>query len=156
MFGIGHLRPAPGTLGSLAALPLAWALHQANGFPLLIIATAAVFIIGVWATTDITEGSGDPDPPEIVIDEVAGQFVALMPLSSAADRMGIEITALWPGWIAAFLLFRLFDIWKPGPIGWADRRHDPLGVMLDDIFAGAFAAVGVLVLGGLWHGIAGL
>lgn len=152
---IGYLRPASGTWGSLAALPLAWALHQAGGFPLLIMATAAVFILGLWAATDITEGSDDHDPSEIVIDEVAGQFIALLPLSSAAGKLGIDITALWPGWIAAFVLFRLFDIWKPGPIGWADRRADPLGVMLDDVIAGAFAALGVLALAGVAHGLMG-
>lgn len=155
VFGIGYLRPAPGTWGSLAALPLAWALHLAGGFPLLIMATAAVFILGVWATTEMTEGSDDHDPSEIVIDEVAGQFIALLPLSSAAGKLGIDITVLWPGWIAAFLLFRLFDIWKPGPIGWADRRGDPLGVMLDDVIAGAFAALGVLALAGIAHGLMG-
>lgn len=155
VFGIGYLRPAPGTWGSLAALPMAWALHLAGGFPLLIMATAAVFILGVWATTEMTEGSDDHDPSEIVIDEVAGQFIALLPLSSAAGKLGIDITVLWPGWIAAFLLFRLFDIWKPGPIGWADRRGDPLGVMLDDVIAGAFAALGVLALAGIAHGLMG-
>ncbi|MFV0514014.1 MAG: phosphatidylglycerophosphatase A [Jhaorihella sp.] len=153
VFGIGYLRPAPGTWGSLAALPLAWGLHQAGGFPVLIMGTAAVFILGVWATIQLTEDSDDHDPSHIVIDEVAGQCVALLPLSSAADRMGIEITALWPGWIAAFLLFRLFDIAKPGPVGWADRRADPLGVMLDDVIAGAFAAIGVLALAYIAHGL---
>jgi len=69
--------------------------------------------------------------------------------------MGLDITRLWPGWIAAFVLFRAFDILKPGPIGWADRRGGALGVMLDDVIAGAFAALGVLLLAGLWHGVMG-
>ncbi len=150
-FGVGHLRPAPGTWGALAALPLAWGLHLAGGFPLFLMGTAAIFILGVWATARMTEGASDHDPSEIVIDEVAGQLVALMPLSSAADRLGIDMTVLWPGWIAAFVLFRLFDIWKPGPVGWADRRRDPLGVMLDDVIAGALAAIGVLALAFLAH-----
>jgi phosphatidylglycerophosphatase A len=60
---------------------------------------------------------------------------------------------MWPGWIAAFALFRLFDIWKPWIIGWADRRGDALGVMLDDVIAGIFAAIGVVVLAGLAHGV---
>ena len=153
VFGIGDLRPAPGTWGSLAALPLAWGLHLAGGFAVLVMGTAAVFILGVWATIQMTEGQEDHDPSHIVIDEVAGQFVALLPLSSAADRLGIDILALWPGWIAAFLLFRLFDIAKPGPVGWADRRGDPLGVMLDDVIAGAFAAAGVLALALVAHGL---
>jgi phosphatidylglycerophosphatase A len=70
--------------------------------------------------------------------------------------MDLAITALWPGWLAGFLLFRLFDILKPGPVGWADRRHDATGVMLDDVVAGMFAALGVVVLAGVAHGVMGL
>ena len=58
--------------------------------------------------------------------------------------------------VAGFLLFRLFDITKPGPVGWADRRNDAMGVMLDDVIAGVFAAIGVLVLAGIAHGVMGL
>lgn len=154
--GVGYLRPAPGTWGSLAALPLAWLIHIIGGFPLLVIAAIATFIKGMWATTVMTKGSEDHDPSEIVIDEVTGQFIALLPLSYSAWTMDLSITVLWPGWIAAFLLFRLFDITKPGPIGWADRRGDALGVMLDDVIAGVFAAIGVIMLAGLWHGVMGL
>uniref|UniRef100_UPI0025D95FA8 phosphatidylglycerophosphatase A family protein n=1 Tax=Roseobacter sp. TaxID=1907202 RepID=UPI0025D95FA8 len=88
-----------------------------------------------------------------VIDELVGQWIALLPLSYAAWSMGISMLVMWPGWIAAFALFRLFDIWKPGPVGWADRRGDALGVMLDDVIAGVFAALGVLALAGLYHGV---
>ena len=94
------------------------------------------------------------DAPEIVIDEVAGMWVALLPVAFGAAGAGVAAAALWPGWVAAFLLFRIFDIWKPGPIGRADRMGTPLGVMLDDLVAGAFAALGVLVAAGLWHGLA--
>ena len=155
VFGIGYLRPAPGTWGSLAALPLGWALHVLGGFPLLLLATAAIFIVGVWATTVIIEEGDDKDPSEIVIDEVAGQMIALLPLSYPAWSMGIPITALWPGWVTAFLCFRLFDIWKPGPVGRADRRGDALGVMLDDAIAGIFAALCVLIGAGVAHGLMG-
>ncbi len=58
----------------------------------------------------------------------------------------------WPGWISAFVLFRLLDIWKPGPVGWADRRKGPTGVMLDDVIAGLMAAVLVTLMAGLAHG----
>jgi phosphatidylglycerophosphatase A len=116
----------------------------------------ATFAKGMWSTTVMTRGQDDHDPSEIVIDEVAGQFVALLPLSHAAWSMDLNILALWPGWIAAFALFRLFDITKWGPVGWADRRADALGVMLDDVIAGLFAALGVIVLAGLWHGVLGL
>lgn len=155
-FGAGLLKPAPGTWGSLAALPAAWALHSLGGFPLLATATVLVFLLGWWATTIATRGKDDHDPSEIVIDEVAGQWIALWALSWPATRHGLDITVLWPGWIAAFLLFRLFDITKWGPVGWADRRGDALGVMLDDVFAGIFAAIGVVILAGLYHGVLGL
>lgn len=155
VFGIGYLRPAPGTWGSLAALPLGWLLHRIGGFPLLALSALAVFAIGVWAAAQLI-GGDNKDPSEIVIDEVAGQLIALFPLSYPAWSHGIEITALWPGWIAAFALFRLFDILKPGPIGRADKRGDALGVMLDDVIAGLFAAVGVMLLAGVTHGVLGL
>ncbi len=154
--GVGHIRPAPGTWGSLAALPMAWALHMLGGFPLLVLATGLVFVAGLWATRELTAGQDDHDPSEIVIDEVAGQFIALWAISYPSWAHGIDITALWPGWVAGFVLFRLFDITKPGPVGWADRRGDPLGVMLDDVIAGVFAAIGVLVLAGISHGVLGL
>lgn len=105
---------------------------------------------------NLTAGKDDHDPSEIVIDEVAGQFIALWAISYPSWVHGIDITALWPGWVAGFVLFRLFDITKPGPVGWADRRGDPMGVMLDDVIAGVFAAIGVLVLAGISHGVLGL
>lgn len=154
--GVGYLRPAPGTWGSLAALPMAWLIHAIGGFPLLLLAVIATFAKGLWATAEMTRGQRDHDPSEIVIDEVAGQFTALLPISYAAWSMGIDITRLWPGWIAAFALFRLFDITKPWLVGWADRRNDPFGVMLDDMIAGAFAALGVMALAGFAHGVLGL
>ena len=107
--GIGYLRPAPGTWGSLAALPLTWALHQIGGFPLVLAAVLLITVAGTWATMIVTRGQDNHDPSEVVIDEVAGQMIALAPLSCPAWNMGIDITALWPGWIAAFVLFRLFD-----------------------------------------------
>ena len=152
-FGAGNLRPAPGTWGSLAALPAAWlaaSLLGATGFAL---ATCAVFALGLWATEQATRGQADHDPSEIVIDEVAGQWVALIPVVVGAAHAGAPLLALWPGWIAAFVLFRLFDIWKPGPVGWADRKGDAMGVMLDDVIAGALAALGVIALAALSHGV---
>jgi len=155
-FGIGHLRPAPGTWGSLAAIPAAWGLHLLGGPILLGLGVIVSFALGWWATAWETKGKSDQDPSEIVIDEVAGQWLAFLPVSIGAAHTGAALTALWPGWITAFMLFRLFDIWKPGPVGWADRRGDALGVMLDDIIAGVFAALGVLVFAGLSHGVLGL
>lgn len=151
VFYTGLMRPAPGTWGSLIALPLALFVHEAGGFTALALATIAVFFIGWWATQAATRGKDNHDPSEIVIDEVAGQWIALWPVSYGAVFAGAEVTALWPGWLAAFLLFRLFDITKPGPVGWADRKHTALGVMLDDVIAGGMAALGVVGLAVLWH-----
>lgn len=153
VLGVGYIRPAPGTWGSLIALPYGWLLHVIGGTPLLLLGIVVAFLAGWWATARMTQGSSDHDPSEIVIDELAGQWIALLPLSHAAWSMEISILAMWPGWIAAFVLFRLFDIWKPLIIGWADQRGDALGVMLDDIFAGLFAAFGVVVLAALYHGM---
>jgi phosphatidylglycerophosphatase A len=78
-------------------------------------------------------------------------WIALFPVSYGAAMMSANVLNLWPGVVAAFLLFRLFDITKPYIIGKADRRGDALGVMLDDIIAGIFAAVGVVALAALAH-----
>ncbi len=154
-FGAGNLKPAPGTWGSLAALPVAYVLHTVGGFPLLGFATLAVIVAGYWATAEMTRGQENHDPSEIVIDEVAGQWIALWAISYPAWSHGLDITALWPGWISAFVLFRLFDIWKPGPVGWADRKEGPFGVMMDDVIAGIMAGAGTLVLAGISHGVLG-
>ena len=152
VFGVGHLRPASGTWGSLVALPMAFALLWLGGPWLLLGATVGVTALGfVAARAEIT--TGDPDPGHVVIDEVAGQWVALLPVGFGAAQAGVGYGALWPGWVAAFVLFRLFDIWKPGPVGWADRQQGASGVMMDDIIAGVMAAVGVMILAALAHGV---
>lgn len=151
VFGVGFLKPGPGTWGSAVALPLAWGIHQVGGFWLLLNVTIFVFLTGYIAVQRLTAGQAHSDPGWIVIDEVAGQWVALFPVSYGATMMSIDVLRLWPGWIAAFVLFRLFDIRKPWLVGRADRHGGPLGVMLDDIVAGVFAAVGVVMLGTLYH-----
>lgn len=154
VFGVGYLKPAPGTWGSLAALPLFWLVNVFLGGPVAaLVATIIVTLVGWWAIKRATDGTDNHDPSEIVIDEVAGQWVALLPVSFGAAAMGVGVHDLYPGWIAGFILFRIFDIWKPGPVGWADRRDDAFGVMFDDIIAGALAAIGVLFLAGVSHGL---
>lgn len=153
VLGIGHLRPAPGTWGSLVALPWALLLHVLGGFPLMLLAVLVGFAKGWWATAIVTAEGEDHDPSYIVVDELVGQWIALLPLSFAAWANGMSILVMWPDWIAAFVLFRLFDIWKPWLVGWADRRGDVLGVMLDDVIAGVFAAIGVLALAAFAHGV---
>jgi phosphatidylglycerophosphatase A len=155
-FYVGRLRPAPGTWGSAAAIPPAWLIDRLGGPWLLSAAALCAFLLGWWAAAREAARTGVSDAPEIVIDEVAGMWVALLPVAFGAAAAGVPAAALWPGWVAAFLLFRLFDIWKPGPIRRADRMGTPLGVMLDDLVAGGFAAFGVVVAAGLWHGLLAL
>ena len=153
LFGVGLITPAPGTWGSIAALPLFWVLHVLIGPWGAVVAIVVVTGLGWWATAVATRGQADHDPGEIVIDEVVGQWIALLPVSFGAAHVGANVLDLWPGWLAALILFRLFDILKPGPVGWADRMGDALGVMLDDVIAGVLAAIGVVALTALAHGV---
>ena len=117
-FGVGLLPWAPGTWGSAAAIPAAWVIHGLGGFPALLAASVAVTFIGWWATASATKGKDDHDPGEIVIDEVAGMWVALLPLSAGLWQAGVDPWVLpWPGWVGAFVLFRVFDILKPSRWG---------------------------------------
>lgn len=150
---VGLVPVAPGSAGALAALPLAWALHWLGGPLLLAAAAAAAFGLGWWATGVETARGGDPDPSWIVIDEVAGQWVALLPLSVGLAAAGAAPHVFpWPGWVGGFLLFRLFDIWKPWPVSWADRQAPPFGVMADDLIAGVLAAAVLTLAAAVAHG----
>lgn len=152
-FYAGYLRPAPGTWGSLAALPFAVLLHAVGGFPLLLMASIVVFFAGWWATAEVTRGQADHDPGMVVVDEVVGQWITLMPLSFVLWSHGSEVTILpWPGLVGGFFLFRLFDIWKPWPVRWADQKSTPFGVMFDDVLAGIMAAIVLAVAGYAAHG----
>ncbi len=150
-FWTGLLKPAPGTWGSLAALPFVWLLHMIGGPWLFAAAIVAAYFAGMWAIRGLLEDSDSEDPSEIVIDEVVGMWIAMLPVSLGAWWAGTPIHALYPGWIAAFLAFRLFDIWKPWLVGRADRRGDALGVMLDDVWAGVFAAAVTVLLAAVSH-----
>ena len=130
---------APGTFGSAAALLLGVLIHAVAGVAVLCIAWGVLTLMGWWATAAESARTGTHDAGEIVIDELSGQWIAMLPALLLAP------SALWP-LVAAFALFRAFDITKPGPIGTADRWHTPFGVMLDDILAGIAAAC---VLAGL-------
>ena len=152
-FYIGHLRPAPGTWGSFAALPAAMLLYALGGPWAVVVGVAVSYVLGHWATVAQTRGQDNHDPSEIVIDEVCGQWIALLPVLFGAANNDVAVLALWPGWIAAFVLFRFFDITKLGPVGWADKRDDATGVMLDDVIAGVLAALGVVILAGLYHAV---
>lgn len=153
VFGIGWLRPAPGTWGSAAAVLAGLVIDRFLGFPGLAVATLLAIGLGFWACgRELAERPGE-DPSEFVIDEVAGQWIALLFPSAAFWWRGFDGWMPYPGWVAAFLLFRLFDVWKPWIIGRIDRMTDVRGVMLDDMMAGVFAGVGVLIAAGVAHGL---
>jgi phosphatidylglycerophosphatase A len=133
-FGSGLFPTAPGTVGTIACLPLWGALlyFEVPWWGRLGLAFA-LFFVGIPAATRTAENLGKDDPKEVVIDEVAGQGVAI---AFAATT--------WPALIVGFALFRLFDITKPPPVGWADKKlHGGLGIMLDDMLAGGMAAAGL-------------
>jgi phosphatidylglycerophosphatase A len=154
-FGAGHLRPAPGTWASAVALALGLIVLRYLGFPVLVCLTLGVTLVGFWSCQVELAGRSGDDPAEVVIDEVAGQWLALLLPAAAFWWHGSEGWMPWPAWATAFVLFRLFDIWKPGVIGRADRRHDAAGVMLDDLWAGLFAGIGVLAIGAAAHAVMG-
>lgn len=130
VFYIGKAPLAPGTVGSLAAFAAWYYIYPWIGLPFLISVTIIITILGV-ITSSIIEGSTqESDPSRIVIDEWAGQWIAFWFIPHT----------LWYG-IAAFILFRLFDIWKPGPIRKLDQLSNGWGVMMDDIAAGLAAGV---------------
>jgi len=141
-FGAGLLPGMPGTWGSLAALPCAWVIRSMWGVAGLAIAAAIIFAVGCWAAGTIVKASGVQDPAEIVIDEVAAQWLVLLP--APLDPLAYAL---------AFLLFRIFDIWKPWPVRWADRHvKGGLGIMLDDLLAAVYAVAllsGLLAIGGV-------
>lgn len=155
LFGAGFLRPASGTWASAIAVALGVAAYQA-GWALAVPAGFVVATLaGFWAVPRYLRATGGTDPSEVVIDEVAGQLLALSFTVIPLWRHGVEdmLLAAWPGWAAPFLLFRLFDIWKPWIIGRADRMEGAAGVMLDDLLAGLFAGLGSVLLAGLYHGV---
>ena len=155
-FGVGLLPGGPGTWATVAAIPLAWALHVVGGFSLLAAVTAVLFGIGYWASTVYAPAGSDP--AEVVIDEVVGMMVTLWPLSFgigvvAARDPEVEPTIFpWPGWVVGFLLFRFLDVLKPWPVSWADRQPGAMGIMLDDVVAGVISAAIVMIAAGVAHG----
>ena len=133
-FGCGRFPKMPGTAGTVGALPFYLLLVQ--GGPFLVAAGAlAVALVGVWAATQVVRATGLPDPQIVCIDEVAGVLVTL----AAAPFT-------WQGVLAAVVLFRLFDQWKPWPARRAEKLREGWGVVMDDVFAGLWGAVVVLGL----------
>jgi phosphatidylglycerophosphatase A len=145
VFGIGYFGTAPGTMMSAIAVPLAIPIAVFGGGMGVLAASIVVTVIGILASADHVRATGREDPSECVIDELAGQWLAcafcLLTFGGLVPGGHISL----PAFALAFVLFRLFDIWKPGPVGWADRElSGGIGVMTDDIIAGLMA--GVLVV----------
>ena len=131
-FGAGRLKPGPGTCGSLATV-IVWALASSLIPPAsrtwaTIVAAAAVNFFGIPAATRVARAYGSKDPQFVVIDEVAGQLVSL-----------IAVPLAWKTFLAGFILFRVFDIWKPFPIRRLERLPEGTGIVVDDLGAGLYA-----------------
>lgn len=129
-FGAGAVPKMPGTAGSLVALPLISALHPL-GFIVNAVVLVCVVLLGTWVSERVSQDLGVEDHSSIVIDEIAGMLLAFLwaPVSLISLLVG-------------FVLFRVFDIWKPWPISWVDQHiHGGIGVMLDDVLAGGVVAV---------------
>ena len=146
-FYLGFLRPAPGTWGSIAAVILAYMILITIGFSAFCFILFLTILIGFWSTKNyIKKTSEKSDPSEVVIDEVIGQWIAVLPLGYMLKFDAFLSEGFWFVWLWAFVSFRFFDIVKLGLIGWADNLGGALGVILDDILAGIAAAVTVAVL----------
>ncbi len=139
-FGAGLLPKAPGTWGSLAALPLAFVIAAGAGTWGLLAAAAVATLVGVWAAGVYAARRGQADPQTVVIDEVAGQWLALVPVAQDLRLYAV-----------AFLAFRFFDIVKVWPAGRIDRElKGGWGIMLDDVVAGLYAAAVTYGVAQIW------
>jgi phosphatidylglycerophosphatase A len=138
-FGCGESPAAPGTVGSAAAIAIAWGLHALWNLPpwAFAVMAAALFAPGVWAAGEAARAAKLEDPQFVVVDEVIGQWIAL----AGAPVLN------WHTFLAAFALFRLFDIWKPPPVRQLESLHGGLGIVADDAMAGIYAALVLFVAG---------
>ncbi|HSW60053.1 MAG TPA: phosphatidylglycerophosphatase A [bacterium] len=138
-FGSGYSPVAPGTAGSLAALPFVWFFARLGFFPLAAFAVVT-FITGVAVSQYISTDSSADDPQIVVIDEVCGMSISMLMIPSGY----LDISSLWSWMIvlASFGFFRLFDVWKPWPASYFDGSvHNGWGMMLDDVAAGVYAMI---------------
>lgn len=137
-FGSGLIKPAPGTWGTVAALPFGLMLLTFSPLD-LIIGILVLFPAGLWASARFTAVVGEEDSSMIVVDEVIGMWIALLPMIMGYPPVFV---------LFAFLFFRFFDILKPWPISWLDKNiKGALGVILDDVLAGIFAAICLIGIG---------
>jgi phosphatidylglycerophosphatase A len=138
-FGIGRLRPAPGSWASLATVLLWWLLAShlppAARIPVILLLIVIVVAIGIPASTLEERGCGRKDPNHIVIDEVAGQLVTL-----------IACPLVWQALLAGLILFRGFDVLKPPPVRSLERLPEGTGIVVDDLGAGVYALIALQLL----------
>jgi phosphatidylglycerophosphatase A len=145
-FGCGYSPKAPGTVGSAAAIGIAILIeHFAGWKPSAFAALACIATVpAIWAAGETARQANIKDPQFVVVDEVVGQWLAL------AGARTLNGKAPWIPWLAAFLLFRLFDIWKPPPVRQLESLPRGVGIVADDLMAGLYAAL-VLFLAGWFN-----
>ncbi|MFA5684565.1 MAG: phosphatidylglycerophosphatase A [Lysobacteraceae bacterium] len=138
--GSGLAPRAPGTVGSLAALLIWWLCLRGLPLPAYLAVLVGIFAVGTWAAQRVIDALRREDPGLIVIDEWLGLWLTLL-----------LAPPHWAWWLLGFALFRVFDIAKPWPVSWADRRlHGGFGTMLDDALAGLYALFALQALAWLW------
>jgi phosphatidylglycerophosphatase A len=140
-FGCGMVPKAPGTVGSIGAIPL-YLLAARGGREGVGVAALAVTAIGIWAASAVARDLGKKDPQIVVVDEVAGLLITMLPMAHVS----------WRAVLCGFLLFRLFDVTKPWPIRRFEKLPSGWGIVMDDVVAGVFGAcvmAGLRALGAL-------
>jgi phosphatidylglycerophosphatase A len=137
-FGCGYVPIAPGTAGSLAAIVIAIALHYFGGYGrgTLLLLTAILLVPGIWSASVVAKQTSQSDPQIVVVDEVIGQWITLAGVA----------TFTWRTWLAAFVLFRLLDMWKPAPARQLESLPGGWGIVADDVMAGLYGALAIFVL----------
>jgi len=137
-FGCGYVPIAPGTAGSLAAIAIAFALHvyAGSGRITFLVLSGLLLLPGIWAAGVVAKQEGKKDPRLVVVDEVIGQWITLAGAS----------TLNWKSWLAAFLFFRILDIWKPPPVRQLEHLPSGTGIVADDVMAGVYGALAIFVL----------
>jgi phosphatidylglycerophosphatase A len=138
-FGCGYVPHAPGTAGSLAALGIAYVLVQCAHWRPFYFALLALALLpaGIWSAGVTAREVKKKDPSIVVVDEVLGQWITLAGASSFN----------WKSWLAAFCLFRLFDIWKPQPVRRLEALPSGTGIVADDVMAGVYGALVLFLMG---------
>lgn len=138
-FGCGYSPLAPGTVGSLAALIIAYPLAMAAHWRPFYFALLALAMLpaGIWAAGETARQVHAKDPGIVVVDEVLGQWITL----AGASALN------WKSWLAAFCLFRLFDVWKPWPVRSLEALPSGTGIVADDVMAGVYGALVLFLMG---------